>query len=91
MEYLTEMQQRVILALYYSGNEKVTFRKLIELTKSSTSPVKNAIDSLEEKGLVEEIEETESFPKRRYIKLTEKGKKVAEKLKELYTLIESTS
>nr|WP_229572647.1 hypothetical protein [Saccharolobus caldissimus] len=37
------------------------------------------------------MEETESFPKRRYIKLTEKGKKVAEKLKELYTLIESTS
>jgi len=31
------------------------------------------------------------FPKRRYIKLTEKGKRVVEKLKELYSLIEASS
>jgi len=73
MEYLTEMQQRVLSALY--GNDKVTLRKLIELTKSSTAPVNNAIKILKERRLVEEIEETGGFPKRRYIKLTEKGKK----------------
>ena len=89
MEYLTEMQQRVLLALY--GNDKVTLRKLIELTKSSTVPVNNAIKILKERRLVEEIEETRGFPKRRYIKLTEKGKRVVEKLKELYSLIEDNS
>ena len=50
------MQQRVLLALY--GNDKVTLRKLIELTKSSTAPVNNAIKILKERRLVEEIEET---------------------------------
>jgi DNA-binding MarR family transcriptional regulator len=89
MEYLTEMQQRVLLAIY--GNDKVILRKLIELTKSSTAPVNNAVKSLKEWGLVEEIEETGGFPKRRYIKLTEKGKRAVEKLKELYSLIEASS
>jgi DNA-binding MarR family transcriptional regulator len=89
MEYLTEMQQRVLLALY--DNDKVTLRKLIELTKSSTAPVNNAVKSLKERGLVEEIEETGGFPKRRCIKLTEKGKRVVEKLKELYSLIKASS
>ena len=62
----------MLLALY--GNDKATLRILIELTKSSTAPVNNAVKSLKEWGVVEEIEETRGFPKRRYIKLTEKGK-----------------
>ncbi|ADB87814.1 hypothetical protein [Saccharolobus islandicus] len=89
MNYLTEIQQRVLLALY--GNDMITLRKLIEIAKSSTSPINNAIRGLKELRLVEEIEETEGFPKRRYIKLTEKGKKVAEKLKEMYNLIEAST
>jgi hypothetical protein len=79
----------VLLALY--GNDRVTLRILIELTKSSTAPVNNTIKILNEWGLVEEIEETKGFPKRRYIKLTEKGKRVVEKFKELYSLIEASS
>ena len=71
--------------------DKVTLRILIELTKSSTAPVNNAVKSLKEWRLVEEIEGTRGFPKRRYIKLTEKGKRVVEKLKELYSLIEDNS
>jgi DNA-binding PadR family transcriptional regulator len=40
-------------------------------------------------GLLETV--VNGFPKRRYIKLTEKGKRVVEKLKELYSLIEDSS
>jgi hypothetical protein len=89
MEYLTEMQHGVLLAVY--GNDKVTLRKLIELTKSSTAPVNNVIKILKEWESVEEIEESRGFPERRYIKLTEKGKRVVEKLKELYSLVEDSS
>ena len=86
---MSPISHRVLLALY--GNDKVTLRKLIELTKSSTAPVNNAIKILKEWGLVEEIEETGGFTKRRYIKLTDKGKRVVEKLKELYSLIKANS
>ena len=86
---MSPISHRALLALY--GSDKVTLRKLIELTKSSTAPVNNVVKILKEWGLVEEIEETGGFPKRRYIKLTEKGKRVVEKLKELYSLIEASS
>ena len=85
---LTEVEQRVLKAL--AAKDKMLARELVEAARASTSVLNPAVEHLEQLGLVTEERENE-FPRRRFIMLTERGKKVAELLFEIEKLISQTS
>ena len=55
----------------------------------NNTPLIRALQELEQLGLVVEKREENVIPRRRLIFLTEKGKKVAEKLKEINDIIKA--
>lgn len=81
---LTEIQQRVILAL---EDEYIPVSKVIDLSKANSTAVLRAIDELIKMGILEEKRE-ETFPRRRLIRLTNKGRIIRDKLREIYELID---
>jgi len=71
---------RILVYLYKEGDFAVS--EIIRKVGSSQQAIYNALRKLRDAGLIqEELEET--FPRRRLISLTEKGRKVAEKLEEI--------
>jgi DNA-binding MarR family transcriptional regulator len=65
---------------------RLSLLELREKSDLSNQTVYNNVKRLLEMGLIqEELEET--FPRRRLISLTEKGRKVAEKLEEIERLL----
>ncbi|ACP45878.1 transcriptional regulator, MarR family [Sulfolobus islandicus Y.G.57.14] len=85
---LTEIQQRVLLFLL--DNEGDAFRDISDKTESNPNAIKKAIDELMELGLVYDKRE-ESFPRRRLVFLTDYGKEVARRLKEIVEIIEESA
>lgn len=71
---------RIMLLLNNKGG--LTLTDIKDNVSCSLSAVYNALRKLKDAGLIEE-EFEEDFPRRRLISLTEKGKKVAEKLEEI--------
>jgi len=80
MEYLSEYEQKVLAHLL--DKEKATIRELIRELGMNPATLIRAVDSLVSRDLAVSKRET-TFPFRRYISPTEKGKAVASKLKEL--------
>lgn len=70
---LTEFESKVILAL---RDKALPIMSLPKISGMSGSAVYNAVRALLEKGLVTEERETK-LPRRRFIKLTEGGRKMA--------------
>ncbi|AAY79895.1 winged helix-turn-helix transcriptional regulator [Sulfolobus acidocaldarius] len=83
---LSEIEQRVLRFLL--KNDGTALSDIIEKTRSSPNSVTSALRELIEVGLVEERRE-EVFPRRRFLYLTGKGKVVAKKLDEIYSLLEN--
>ncbi|MBB5255292.1 winged helix DNA-binding protein [Sulfurisphaera ohwakuensis] len=81
---LTEIQQRVILAM---EDEYMPVSKIIDLSGANSTAVLRAVDKLIKIGILEEKRE-ETFPRRRLIRLTNKGRIIREKLREIYDLID---
>ena len=65
---------------------RLSLLELREKSNLSNQTVYNNARRLKEMGLIQE-ELEEEFPRRRLISLTEKGKKVAEKLEEIERLL----
>ena len=70
---LTEFESKVLLAL---REKALPIMSLPKISGMSGSAVYNAVRALLEKGLVSEERETK-LPRRRFIKLTESGRKMA--------------
>ena len=72
----------ILLALY---EKSMNVRELISKVGGSATTVEQRLRELKEAGLIEEVV-AKDFPFRKELRLTEKGKKVAEKLKILRSL-----
>ena len=76
---LTEFESKVLLAL---RDRALPIMSLPKISGMSGSAVYNAVRALLERGLVSEERETK-LPRRRFIKLTENGRKIASLLDEI--------
>lgn len=76
---LTEFESKVLLAL---RREPVPIMSLPKISGMSGSAVYNAIGTLLEKRLVSE-EREKNLPRRRFIKLTESGRRTASLLNQV--------
>ena len=68
--------------VYLLKNNRSTISEILNKGDFSQTSLYNALRKLRDAGLIQEELEQE-FPRRRLISLTEKGKKVAEKLEEI--------
>ena len=84
---LNEIEQEVLKALL--GKEKLTIRALIAIVNRSPNAILAAVNKLVGLGLLEEMRERE-FPKRRLVRLTSKGVKVAELLHQLDSILRNS-
>jgi predicted transcriptional regulator len=84
---LTIIEQR-ILKILFKNNGKMTIRELHLKSRTSTTSINLTLINLERIGLVTENKE-KNFPRRRFIILTEKGKKVAELLVKIDDVLSS--
>lgn len=85
MEFLEQTGSiRIILFINKKGASTLTDIK--NGVDCSISAIYNALRKLKDAGLIQEELEQE-FPRRRLISLTEKGRKVAEKLEEIERLL----
>ena len=75
----------IILYLYEAGEVPVS--RIPEETRIPRSTVYNTLQVLLEAGLISEHREEKVFPRRRLIFLTEKGRKVAELLREIERIL----
>ncbi|BCU68635.1 MarR family transcriptional regulator [Sulfolobales archaeon HS-7] len=82
------MQQRVLIFLI--ENDGISFRDISDKTESNPNAIKKAIDELMELGLVYDRRE-DTFPRRRLIFLTNYGKEVAKRLKEIVEIVNESS
>ena len=64
-----------------------SFRSLLEKTGGSTTTINNLVREMDYMGIVKDQMKNE-FPRTREISLTEKGQKVAEKLREIEKIME---
>jgi DNA-binding MarR family transcriptional regulator len=71
-------------------NEGATFRDIYGRTETNPNAVKKAIDELIELGLIYDKREG-GFPRRRLIFLTDHGKEVARRLKEIEDIIKEST
>ncbi|MHC1628146.1 MAG: winged helix-turn-helix transcriptional regulator [Candidatus Nezhaarchaeales archaeon] len=85
---LNEIEQEVLKALL--DKEKLTMRALIAIVNRSPNAILAAVNKLVRLGLLEEMRERE-FPKRRLVKLTSKGAKVAELLHQLDLILRDSN
>jgi len=77
-----EQTGSIRIMLFLNKKGAVTLTDIKGGVNCSLSAIYNALRKLRDAGLIqEELEET--FPRRRLISLTEKGRKVAEKLEEI--------
>ena len=84
---LTQTAQKVLLFLL--RKDGVPAKTIVEEGGVNNTPLIRALQELEQLGLVVEKREENVIPRRRLIFLTEKGKKVAEKLKEINDIIKA--
>ena len=84
VEKLGSLEQTGALRLLVTllKNDALPVSELIKVVGCSQHALYNAIETLLEAGLIYEAHE-KSFPRRRIFRLTEKGRKVAEKLLEI--------
>ncbi|AAY79889.1 helix-turn-helix domain-containing protein [Sulfolobus acidocaldarius] len=82
---LSEVEQRILKALL--KKDKMTARELVDASHSSTSVLNPSLEHLIKLGLVNE-EREHSFPRRRFVILTESGKEVAQLLVEIERIVE---
>lgn len=74
--------------VYLLKNDGSTVSDILNKGDFSQTSLYNALRKLKDAGLIEEkLEET--FPRRRLISLTDKGRSVAEKLEEIERVLES--
>jgi DNA-binding MarR family transcriptional regulator len=71
---LTESESRVLLALL--GEKEIPIMSLPKAAGLGNGAVYNSVRSLSEKGLVSDEREA-NLPRRRFMKLTEEGRRVA--------------
>lgn len=84
METLEQTSACRILVLL--TKEAYPVSEIIRQVGSSQQAIYNALRKLKDAGLIQEELETD-FPRRRLISLTEKGRKVAEKLEEIEKML----
>jgi len=85
---LSEIDQRILLTLYES-NSGLSFTELTSKSKISPNSAKASVDKLIELGLVKEDRE-KTFPRRRILALTNKGKEVAALLHKILQIVGET-
>jgi len=73
-------RRKAVSILLTLCEKPMSFRELAKTVGGSTTTVKQRLRELEELGLVEE-KAMQSFPFKKELKLTEKGRRVAEALK----------
>ncbi|WP_062088590.1 MarR family winged helix-turn-helix transcriptional regulator [Sulfolobus acidocaldarius] len=78
---LSDTESRALLELLKENGLPIS--ELQKRSKISGSVISKIVDSLKEKGLVEDKYEMEGRTRKRLIYLTEKGKKVAELLSQI--------
>lgn len=84
---LTQTAQRVLLFLL--KKDGVPAKTIVDEGGVNNTPLLRALQELEQLGLVIEKREENTIPRRRLIFLTDKGRKVAEKLKEINDIIKA--
>ncbi|WP_061992186.1 winged helix-turn-helix transcriptional regulator [Sulfolobus acidocaldarius] len=84
---LTQTAQKILLFLL--EKDGVPAKTIVDEGGVNNTPLLRALQELEQLGLVTEKREENVIPRRRLIFLTEKGRKVAEKLKEINEIITS--
>nr|WP_012548821.1 winged helix-turn-helix transcriptional regulator [Acidianus hospitalis]ACI15713.1 hypothetical protein [Acidianus hospitalis W1] len=84
---LTQTAQKILLFLL--KKDGVPAKTIVDEGGVNNTPLLRALQELEQLGLVTEKREENVIPRRRLIFLTEKGRKVAEKLKEINEIITS--
>ena len=77
-----EQTGSIRIMLFLNKKGAATLTDIKDGVNCSLSAIYNALRKLRDAGLIQEELEQE-FPRRRLISLTEKGKKVAEKLEEI--------
>lgn len=78
----------LLLDIYDAGGENVPLSELVVKSKVGRQSVYKYYRILAEKGLLEVVQET--FPGRIYLTLTSRGKEIAEHLKKIEELYETT-
>ena len=81
---LTETESKLLIALL--DGEKMYITELQQKARVSRSAVYTAIRKLMERNLIV-VEEMDRFPFQRFIKLTDRGKRIAELLVEIEKLL----
>ncbi|ADB88731.1 hypothetical protein [Saccharolobus islandicus] len=85
MDYtLSETAQKLLVALL--KKDGVTIRELIDLAEVNNTPALRALEELQKYKLIREERET-TFPRRRLIYLTDDGKYVATRIKEIMEVL----
>lgn len=82
-----EATKAAAVLIYLLEKKEAPLTTLTEDLRLSRSTVYNTLRALLEAGLISERREEKVFPRRRLIFLTEKGKKVAELLKEVEKIL----
>lgn len=82
MDNLLSPAQEILMVLNSDSKKEWTMSDIVSIGKMNRQTVYNNLRILLNLGLITEKRE-EGFPPRRLISLTEKGKKVAEKLEEI--------
>ncbi|MEM3390464.1 MAG: winged helix DNA-binding protein [Thermoproteota archaeon] len=77
-----EQTDSIRIFLFLSKKGATTLTEIKDNVNYSLSAIYNALRKLKDAGLIQEELEKE-FPRRRLISLTDKGRKVAEKLEEI--------
>jgi DNA-binding MarR family transcriptional regulator len=86
---LSDTESRALLELLKENGLPIS--ELQKRSKISGSVISKIVDSLKEKGLVEDKYEMEGRTRKRLIYLTEKGKKVAELLNQIESYLPSST
>ncbi|MBC7113208.1 MAG: winged helix-turn-helix transcriptional regulator [Candidatus Methanomethyliales bacterium] len=83
---MLEQKSACRVLVYLLENDSSTISDILNKGDFSQTSLYNALRKLKDADLIQEELEKE-FPRRRLISLTEKGKKVAEKLEEIEKLL----
>jgi DNA-binding MarR family transcriptional regulator len=87
MDNLLSPAQEILIVLNRNNKKDLTMSDIVFIGKMNRQTVYNNLRILLNLGLVVEKRE-DGFPPRRLISLTEKGRKVAEKLEEIEKVLE---
>ncbi|MEM3580933.1 MAG: winged helix DNA-binding protein [Candidatus Bathyarchaeia archaeon] len=81
-----EQTGSIRILLFLSKKGATTLTEIKDNVNCSLSAIYNALRKLKDAGLIQEELEKE-FPRRRLVSLTDKGRKVAEKLEEIERIL----